>query len=108
MNWGEAWRMPTKAEQDELREKCEWVWRSQNGVKGYKVIGPNGNSIFLPASGVMKEKGLCLSDSGNLWSSELLAYSPYNVYDIGFYSDDVMKNVSHRYCGQSIRPVYNS
>ncbi len=105
INWGKAWRMPTKAEQNELREKCEWVWRSQNGVKGYKVIGPNGNSIFLPASGVMKEKGLCLSDSGNIWSSEVLAYSPYNVYDIGFYSDDVIKNVSHRYCGQSIRPV---
>ena len=105
VNWGGPWRMPTKAEQDELREKCKWEWSNLNGVKGYKVIGPNGNSIFLPAVGVMTEQGVCLSDSGNIWSSEVLGYSPYNVYDIGFYSDDVLKNVSHRNCGQSVRPV---
>lgn len=105
VNWGGPWRMPTKAEQDELREKCKWEWFNLNGVKGYKVIGPNCNSIFLPAAGVVTEQGVCLSDSGNIWSSEVLGYSPYNVYDIGFYSDDVLKNVSHRNCGQSVRPV---
>lgn len=43
--------MPTQAEHDELQEKCTWTWASQNGVNGYKVKGPNGNSIFLPAAG---------------------------------------------------------
>jgi len=47
--WGEEWRMPTKEEFQELMDKCQWEWDSQN--QGYKVTGRNGNSIFLPAGG---------------------------------------------------------
>ena len=54
VNWGGAWCMPTRAEQDELRNKCSWTWTSQNGVNGYKVKGPNGNTIFLPAAGYIE------------------------------------------------------
>jgi hypothetical protein len=52
-NWGGSWRMPTRAEQDELRNNCTWTWTTQNGVNGYKVTGTNGNSIFLPAAGYL-------------------------------------------------------
>ncbi|MBE6318455.1 MAG: hypothetical protein E7081_05735 [Bacteroidales bacterium] len=48
---GEGWRMPTKAEADELLQKCKWVYTVANNIPGYKVIGPNGNSIFLPLNG---------------------------------------------------------
>ena len=51
VNWGDKWRMPTDAERDELVENCTWTWTTQNSVNGYKVTGPNGNSIFLPAGG---------------------------------------------------------
>ncbi|MBR5532185.1 MAG: T9SS C-terminal target domain-containing protein, partial [Bacteroidales bacterium] len=47
VNWGGNWRMPTKAEQDELRntDNCTWEWTTLNGVEGYKVISKkNGNS----------------------------------------------------------------
>lgn len=47
VNWGGDWRMPTRAEQDQLCTKCTWTWDSTK--KGYTVKGPNGNSIFLPA-----------------------------------------------------------
>ena len=47
--WGEKWRMPTKEEFQELMDKCQWEWDKEN--QGYKVIGKNGNSIFLPAGG---------------------------------------------------------
>jgi hypothetical protein len=40
-------KLPTKDQFEELKNKCQWSW---NG-SGYKVIGPNGNSIVLPASG---------------------------------------------------------
>lgn len=50
--WGEGWQMPTKAQFEELNTKCKWVWRPMNGIKGYRVTGPNGNSIFLPAGGI--------------------------------------------------------
>lgn len=48
---GGGWRMPTMAEFDELLKKCTWDWIQINGVNGYRVIGPSGNSIFLPATG---------------------------------------------------------
>lgn len=46
-NWGVTWRMPTTAELAELMNECEWEFVGN----GYKVTGPNGNSIFLPAAG---------------------------------------------------------
>lgn len=49
--WSDGWRMPTLEEFTELATKCTWVAVTQNGVRGYKVIGPNGNDIFLPATG---------------------------------------------------------
>ena len=45
----ETERLPTKEEFEELLEKCTWKWTTLEGRIGYKVIGKNGNSIFLPA-----------------------------------------------------------
>lgn len=39
--------MPTSDEILGLKEKCNWKWTG----RGYKVTGPNGNSIFLPTAG---------------------------------------------------------
>ncbi|MCD8303544.1 MAG: hypothetical protein LUC86_01770, partial [Prevotellaceae bacterium] len=50
-NWGGTWRLPTADEIDELIDKCDWEWTTRGGHAGYKVTGPNGNSIFLPAAG---------------------------------------------------------
>lgn len=46
--WGNGWRMPTKEEMQELVEKCTWKSIILNDVNGYRIIGPNGNKIFLP------------------------------------------------------------
>ena len=43
---------PSKAQLQELVDNCEWTWTEVDSKKGYKVTGPNGNSIFLPASGI--------------------------------------------------------
>ena len=51
VHWGDKWRMPSKEEVDELTQQCSWIWTTHNNVNGYKVTGPNGNSIFLPAAG---------------------------------------------------------
>ena len=108
-NWGGAWRMSTKAEQDELREKCKWKWTTLNGVNGYKVIGPNGNSIFLPAAGCMGEGTLSGAGSnGYYWSSSL--YTGYTViplyaYYVRFYSGRVYWSNYYRFYGLSVRPV---
>ena len=48
---GGKWRLPTKAEAEELVEKCEIYYDEQNGVKGVNVVGPSGKSIFFPFGG---------------------------------------------------------
>lgn len=52
VNWGNEWRMPTRTEILELINQCTWEWTQVSGINGYKVNGPNGNSIFLPATGL--------------------------------------------------------
>lgn len=47
--FGRGWRMPTKDEVAELVEKCSWALEATDGRCGYRVTGPNGNSIFIPA-----------------------------------------------------------
>jgi hypothetical protein len=34
--WGGNWRLPTKAEVQELIDSCTWTWTTQNGVNGYE------------------------------------------------------------------------
>lgn len=54
VNWGKPWRAPTLHETQELYNYCTWTYSTKNGVSGYIVTGPNGNTIFLPAGGVMQ------------------------------------------------------
>lgn len=51
VNWGSGWRIPSDADWLELMSKCKWTWTSRNGIEGYRITGPNGRSIFLPAAG---------------------------------------------------------
>lgn len=108
-NWGGSWRMPTKEENDELRNNCTWTWTSQNGVNGYKVTSKsNGNSIFLPAAGYRSGSSLFRAGSyGNYWSSSLGATSD-DAYYSDFTSGSVSRNGYYRYYGQSVRPVYDA
>ena len=103
-NWGGAWRMPTYDEFSELKNNCTWTWTTQNGVNGYKVTGPNGNSIFLPAAGCMLG-GALNSALGNYWSSSLYSGSPDSAYSVIFFSGAVDWYGDSRYSGQSVRPV---
>lgn len=51
VNWGDAWRMPTASEADELLSTCNLFLTEYHGVRGYVAIGKNNNSIFFPAAG---------------------------------------------------------
>lgn len=105
-NWGGAWRMPTKAEQQELINDCKWTWTTQNGVNGYNVTGPNGNSIFLPAAGYMHEGMLYRAGSDGLyWSSSLSKDSQGFAADVDFDSDFVDWSGYPLFHGLSVRPV---
>lgn len=51
-NWGGSWRMPTDEDFEELKAKCRWIYIFLNDSPGWKVVGPNGNSIFFPTAGI--------------------------------------------------------
>ena len=51
VKWGGTWRMPNELQMKKLVEKCKYQWAIIDGVKGGLLTGPNGNSIFLPATG---------------------------------------------------------
>ena len=107
VNWGGAWRMPTKEEQVELITECNWTLDTMNGVDGYTITGPNGNSIFLPISGYFSDTNVeDIGYNGTYWSSELKSdYSSY-AYVIDMYNDgDISLFPNSRYYGLSIRPV---
>ncbi len=106
VNWGGNWRMPTLAEQEELRNNCTWTWTTQNGVKGYQVKGKNGNSIFLPAAGSREDSDLYdVGAYGDYWSSSLYAGRSDFAHYINFDSDYMNACCCDRYDGQSVRPV---
>ena len=50
-NWGGNWRIPTRAELNELYSKCSFTKTTVNGVSVLKVTGPSGSSIYLPFTG---------------------------------------------------------
>ncbi|MBR5831232.1 MAG: TIR domain-containing protein [Bacteroidales bacterium] len=104
-NWGGTWRLPTKAEMEELKNKCTWTWITQNGVKGYKVTGPNGNSIFLPAAGYCFGSWHNVGKYGYYRSSTPYEGNDYCAYSLGFYSG--CRNVEYfrRSLGRTVRPV---
>ena len=100
-----GWRIPTRDELKELVNKCRFDWDSEK--KGYRITGPSGNSIFLPASGIYtSSKLLQVKQACNLWSStpyrgknkftHTLFFNSENKYSIG---------TIYRYMGCNIRPV---
>jgi len=94
-------QLPTKEQWEELKNNCQWAWADN----GYKVTGPNGNSIFLPAAGYRFLNGDVVRSEtyGSYWAS-----NPSNSTDawsfdfkrlgVGIYSYD-------RCLGQSVRLV---
>lgn len=103
-NWGGSWRLPTKAELEELWCECTWEWTTQNGVDGRKVTGPNGNSIFIPNAGYRDGSSLVGEVTGQLWSS-----TPDDRYGNIAYELSISRFMEvygvRRYYGKSVRPV---
>ncbi len=105
-HWGNAWRTPTTAEQQELQEHCTWEWTTQNDVQGYKVTGKNGNAIFLPAAGYRYDAELNgVGKYGYYLSSSANTSYPNHAYYTYFRSEKQEGNAISRYYGQTIRPV---
>ena len=106
-NWGSSWRMPTKAEFQELIDNCDWTWTTYNGKKGYKVVSKkNNNSIFLPAAGYRNGSSLNYAgEYGYFWSSTPYESGTYRAYSLLFGSGSRSMRWLNRFYGLSVRPV---
>ena len=109
VNLGGDWRMPTKAELEELRNNCTFTWTADyNGtvVKGRILTSKiNGNSIFLPVAGVCNKSsvrgvgsyGGCWSASWGSLSNAWILYFSSGNHDL--YNNDMCY-------GRSVRGVF--
>lgn len=95
-NWGGNWRMPTRDEAEELIAKCKIEFTIINNIDCAKVIGPNGNYIYLPSVGFVD------GDGGNwlakydeiaiyLWTGDI--YKIWEGYEIKLSSMATMINI---------------
>lgn len=100
-------RMPTIEEWQELYNHCTSVWTTQNGVKGRRFTGPNGNTLFLPAAGGRWYDGLLDAGAdGHYWSSSLATGSPSRAGHVYFSSSDPPRGHYYgRDYGRSVRAV---
>lgn len=104
--WGGSWRMPTKAEFQELKDNCTWTWTTQSGWNGYKVTGPNGNSIFLPAGGYRGGIKLFYSNEcGFYWTSTPDEGNADRAWTVYFGPGGLAVEWKERDFGFCVRPV---
>lgn len=102
--WGNGWRLPTENEFIELLQKCEWIWETRGTVSGYKIIGPSGNFIFLPAGGKKCGKQE-IEIEGCYWSETVKGGIGRTSRSLWF-TDEVKKTWGElRISGLLIRPV---
>lgn len=94
-------KLPTKEQLVELINSCTWSW---NG-SGYKVTGPNGQSIVLPAAGYRSCDGYVsgVGSDGGYWSST--PYDSDHAWSLDFSSGGVYMYDYNRCFGQSVRLV---
>ena len=117
--WGSGWRTPSRAELQELVDSCTWESTTLENVPGFRVTGPNGNSIFMPLTGVIMGSsnpninGSNKAQGGSrYWSAEWRDQPNYigTGYPYAwslFYNANATPGVSAitKYYGCQIRPV---
>ena len=108
---GGDWRMPTKAEFQELIDNTDSEWVEDfngTGVNGRKFTSKSDTSkyIFIPAAGDCYD-GLVggVGGDGDVWSSSLNTSTPRDAWYLYFYSDTCNMDDYERCYGLSVRGV---
>jgi hypothetical protein len=104
-----VWRMPTKAELEELLTlPNEWVtnYNGVSGLNGQVFTGINGNTLFIPAAGSCGFRGIYnVGYYCNLWSSSINFWDCYRAYYLRINSGNISMNDTDRCDGFSVCPV---
>ena len=87
-NWGQNWKTPSLSDIIELIDNCTFDWISVNNHNGYNITGTNGNSIFLPASGVLmvgQSEPIKVGEMAYYWSSTRENSGMINIFMDAWY-----------------------
>lgn len=104
VKWGKGWKMPTKAQFDELLSNTTGKWTAINGINGRKFTASNGNYIFFPAAGYVNADTLYhRGSSSRYWSGSLDSAS--HAWALSLASSAQAVNANTRRVGFSVRPV---
>ena len=95
-------KLPKKHHYVELINECTWIWMDKYG---YKVVGPNGNSITFPAAGYRFCNGNVggVGTFGQYWSST--PDDSDHAWNLYFHSSEVSMSLDLRCYGLSVRLV---
>ena len=108
-----TWRIPTKAEFQELVDNCNWTKTTLNGVSGYRLTSKtNGNSIFLPSAYFRTGETTMMVGGTYYFSATPYDKITNDEFDVAwwtnFVSDVHFEFVAGNRCvGLPIRPVYD-
>jgi len=107
--WGAQWNMPSADQWDELIKCCSFKKDKYDKISGLVITGPNGKSMFLPASGAYQDGEDWIRDrnlQGDYWVGNLVNYHAYNI-EFGLWNDDVKpyQQPRERYYGHTVRAV---
>ena len=109
VNMGGSWHMPSKKQCEELYNSSytTTIWTIKNSVKGYLITSnTNGNTLFLPASGLLYSGSVSdVGSAGYNWSSSPYGDYPYSAYYLSCLSNKIYVSMAQRYYGNTIRGV---
>ena len=102
--------MPTKEEFDELIGSCTWIAEKCSDTMGFKIVGPNKNSIFLPLAGFYcydSKEPLDVNNDGYYWTCQQSVSKMDEAFALIIH-DDGNKNTlkSWKLSIKPIRPVF--
>lgn len=113
--WRGCWRMPTKAELDELRAHCNWTAKDSidekgNTVKGYLVknnhTADTDSVLFIPKAGYRDGTShFNANQNSEMWSGTIYSADRRLAY---YQLNNSSGNAWWRYDGFTIRPVFES
>ena len=108
-SWGGNWRMPTKAEFDELLSGTDNEWATISGVNGKKFMKKSDHDvyIFLPAAGFRSDTSLNGQGiAGFYWSSSVYTGNPVYAWCMICGSESAIMSSDYvRIFGYSVRAV---
>lgn len=91
---GAGWRIPTRAEWQELVDKCKWEDKGRcwliTGPSGKKIILPNWNNIYNTSERADK----------------ITSWDLYDVYEFHAGTKEIVQKTASKHYASYIRPVY--